>query len=255
MKTKFKSQVSCFSPGAFAAAAFQPSFASTRKRRETIPAACGVNAEHPHIPLCWGGLGGCRIAGAGRRGWVLCAATQRGLGTPQHRWHPARFPRSHREAPCPCTGSAGPGAAQGRMRSFMSCLAPACLRTASGVYRPTRTLLQTGGSCSWRRDAGGGFCDALRSWPCGRPEERSLVYPAVAFLAETPQLNSARGCTERSSLLAAAASVRVENSSPFRGRRTDVRAAKGRNVARILQPAKPGRFLSGSYFHCHILCW
>lgn len=64
----------------------------------------------------------------------------RGSAPPRHRWHPARSHRSHREAPCPYTGSADPGAAQGRMRSFMSCLAPACLRTASSVYRPTRTL-------------------------------------------------------------------------------------------------------------------
>ena len=115
--------------------------------------------------------------------------------------------------------------------------------------------LQTGGSCSWRRDAGGGFCDALRSPACGRPEEQSLVYPAVASPGETPRLNSARGRMEHSSLLAAAISVHVEVSSPFRGRRTDVRAAKGRNVARILQPANPGMFLSDSYFQCHILRW
>lgn len=93
---------------------------------------------------------------------------------------PSPVPQFPREAPCLCTGSAGPGAAQGRMQLLTSCLAPACLRTASSVYRPTRTLCKLEAAAAGRGMRGGGLCDALRSRACGQPEECSLVYPAMA---------------------------------------------------------------------------
>lgn len=141
------------------------------------------------------------------------------------------------------------------MQSLTSCLDPSLFTDRQQCLPARPDPLQTGGSCSWRRDAGGGFCDARRSRACGRPEECSLVYPAGASPAKTLRLNSARGRTEHSSLLAAVIPVHVDVSSPFHRRMMDTRAAKGRNIPRILQPANPGMVLSGSYFHCHILHW
>lgn len=256
MKTKFKSQVSCFFTRSFCSCCL-PAFLCKHKKTEANHPGCmrserGASA-HPPVP------------GGGTRRVQDCRSRTPWLGAmccdPAGAQHP----------PAPLTPSpvppVPPGSSVSVHRQCRPWRSPRTDAIVHVLFSPSLFTdrqqclpahpdpLQTGGSCSWRRDAGGGFWDALRSRPCGRPEERSLVYPAVAFLAETPRLNSARGCMERSGLLAAAICVRVEISSPFHGRRTDVRAAKGRNVARILQPAKPGRFLSGSYFQCHIICW
>lgn len=155
-------------------------FSITRKQRQPLWCEHGASAH----PACRGALGRCRTAGAqccdpaGLRS-PSTAGTQ-----PVPLFPPGSATSVHRQR--------GPGAAQGRMRWFTSCLAPACLRTISSVYRPARTLCKPETAA-----AGGGMRDGvLGCSPEQGVQEHSLVYPAVASPAKTPQMNSAPGCAD-----------------------------------------------------------